>query len=155
MSPLGRSADLHPTLNQQFGSKWLATRWHVKFAHHFTEAIVKRTAVILVALALSGSWGVKAQQFDLSTMTCDSFLKGDKDQMKLITAWLAGYYTDESAAEVVDVSALNKLQDQLAKFCTRETGFPIESAADGIFGKEAANGSDAPGSSSGAAQSAH
>ncbi len=116
---------------------------------------MKRIAVILAVLVLSGSLGAKAQQFDLSTMTCDSFLKGDKDQMKLITAWLAGYYTDESAAEVVDVSALNKLQGELAKFCSRETDFPIESAADGIFGQKAANGSDAPGSSSGTAQSGH
>jgi hypothetical protein len=116
---------------------------------------VKRTAVILLVLALSASWGAKAQQFDLSTMTCDSFLKGDKDQMKLITAWLAGYYTDESAAEVVDVSALNKMQDRLVKFCTRETSFPIENAADGIFGQEATSGSDAASSSSGTAQSGH
>jgi hypothetical protein len=84
-------------------------------------------------------------------MTCDSFLNGDKDKMKLITAWLAGYYTDASAAEVVDVSALNKMQDQLIKFCTRETSFPIENAADGIFGKEA--DSDAASSSSGTAES--
>jgi hypothetical protein len=143
------------TLNQQSESEWLAPRRQAKFEHHFTEAIVKRTAVILLMLALSGSWGAKAQQFDLSTMTCDSFLKGDKDKMKLITAWLAGYYTDESAAEVVDVSALNKMQDQLVKFCTRETGFPIENAADGIFGQEATNGSEAPSSSSGTAQSEH
>ena len=48
---------------------------------------MKRTAIILVALTLSTSWGAKAQQLDLSTMTCDSFIKSDKDQMKLITAW--------------------------------------------------------------------
>jgi hypothetical protein len=114
---------------------------------------VKRTAVILIVLALCGSCGARAQQFDLSTMTCASFLTGDKDQMKLITAWLAGYYTDASTAEVVDVSALSKMQDQLIKFCTRETSFPIENAADGIFGKEA--GSDAASSSSGTAQSGH
>jgi HdeA/HdeB family len=116
---------------------------------------VKRTAVIFVVLTLFGSGDAKAQQFDLSTMTCDSFLKGDKDQMKLITAWLAGYYTDESAAEVVDVSALDKMQDQLVKFCTRETSFPIENAADGIFGQEAGNSSDAASSSSGTAPSGH
>jgi acid stress chaperone HdeB len=115
---------------------------------------VKRTAIVLVMLALSASWGAKAQQFDLSTMTCANFLKGDKDQMKLITAWLAGYYTDESAAEVVDVSALNKMQEQLVKFCTRETSFPIENAADGIFG-QGGNGSEAASSSSGTAESGH
>jgi hypothetical protein len=108
---------------------------------------VKRTAVILLVLVLFGSVGAKAQQFDLSTMTCDSFLKGDKDRMKLITAWLAGYYTD--------ASALNKMQDQLVKFCSRETSFPIENAADGIFGQEAATGSDAPGSSPETSQSGH
>jgi acid stress chaperone HdeB len=115
---------------------------------------VKHTtiAIALAVLALSGTSGAKAQQFDLSTMTCDSFIKGNKDQMKLITSWLAGYYTEASAAEVVDVSALSKLQDQLVKFCTRETSFPIASAADGIFGQGSA---DTPGSPSGTAQSGH
>jgi hypothetical protein len=142
---------LRYTLNQQFGSKWLAPRLQDKFGHYFTEAIVKRIAATLVMFALLGLWDAKAQQFDLSTMTCDSFLKGDKDQMKLITAWLAGYYTDESAAEVVDMSALNKRQDELVKFCIRETDFPIASAADGIFGDAA----DTSGSSSGTGQSGH
>jgi hypothetical protein len=115
---------------------------------------VKRTtiAIALIVLALSGYSSAKAQQFDLSTMTCDSFIKGDKDQMKLITSWLAGYYTDESAAEVVDISALNKLQDELVKFCTREGSFPIESAADGIFGQGSA---DTPSPSATTAQSTH
>ncbi len=111
------------------------------------EISVRRIAISLVALALSTSWGANAQQFDLSTMTCDSFLKSDKDQMRLITAWLSGYYTDESQDEVVDVSALNARQNQLVQFCTRETSFPIANAADGIWGRE----SSAAGNSSKAA----
>ena len=104
---------------------------------------MKRTAIILIALALSMSWGAKAQQLDLSTMTCDSFIKSDKDQMKLITAWLSGYYTNESDDEVVDMSALNSRQNQLVQFCTRETHFPVASAADGIWGRANGDTSDA------------
>lgn len=97
---------------------------------------MKRTSVILIALVLAGASGAKAQQFDLSTMTCASFMKGDKNEMKLVAAWLAGYYTSESAAEVVDLPALDNLQNELTKFCARETSFPIASAADGILGHE-------------------
>ena len=104
---------------------------------------MKRTAIILIALALSTSLGAKAQQLDLSTMTCDSFIKSDKDQMKLITAWLSGYYTDESDDEVVDMSALNNRQNQLVQFCARETHFPVASAADGIWGRANGDSSDA------------
>jgi acid stress chaperone HdeB len=100
------------------------------------ESTVRRTAIILVALALSTSWEANAQQLDLSTLTCDSFLKSDKDQMKLITAWLSGYYTDEDDAEVVDISALNARQSQLVQFCAREGNFPIANAADGIWGHD-------------------
>ena len=110
---------------------------------------MKRIAIVVVVLALAAPWSAKAQQFDLSTLTCDKFMKADKDQMKLITAWLAGYYTDEAAAEVVDVTNLNKLQDNLVKFCTRETSFPIASAADGIFGQDGSASGDAPNSSTG------
>jgi acid stress chaperone HdeB len=100
------------------------------------EFTVRRIAIILVALALPMSWGAKAQQLDLSTMTCASFIKSDKDQMKLITAWLSGYYTDESDDEIVDMSALNTRQNQLVQFCARETSFPIASAAEGIWGHD-------------------
>ena len=114
---------------------------------------MKRTAIILVALTLSTSWGAKAQQLDLSTMTCDSFIKSDKDQMKLITAWLSGYYTDESDDEVVDMSPLKTRQNQLARdFCTRETHFPVASAADGIWGRANGDTSDA---SAGTARGEH
>ena len=113
---------------------------------------MKRTAIILIALALSMSWGAKAQQLDLSTMTCDSFIKSDKDQMKLITAWLSGYYTNESDDEVVDMSALNSRQNQLVQFCTRETHFPVASAADGIWGRANGDTSDA---ASGTARGEH
>ncbi len=105
---------------------------------------MRRIAISLVALALSTSWGANAQQFDLSTMTCDSFLKSDKDQMKLITAWLSGYYTDESENEVVDMSALGARQSQLVQFCTRETNFPIANAADGIWGRESSASGNSP-----------
>jgi hypothetical protein len=110
---------------------------------------VRRTAIILIALALSTSWGANAQQLDLSTMTCDSFLKGDKDQMKLITAWLSGYYTDESDDEVVDMSALNARQSQLVQFCAREGSFPIANAADGIWGRDSSGSGSSSNASSG------
>ena len=108
---------------------------------------MKRITVALIVLALTGSWSANAQKFDLSTLTCSSFIQSDKDQMKLITAWLAGYYTDESADEIVDVAALNKLQDALVKFCTRESNFMIANAADGILGHEGATGAAADSSS--------
>jgi acid stress chaperone HdeB len=108
---------------------------------------LKRIAVAFIVLALSGYWSANAQKFDLSTMTCSSFIQSDKGQMKLITAWLAGYYTDESADEIVDVSALNKLQDELVTFCTRESNFPIANAADGILGHESTVGSASDASS--------
>jgi acid stress chaperone HdeB len=106
------------------------------------ESTVRRIAITLIALVLSTSWGANAQQLDLSTMTCDSFLKSDKDQMKLIAAWLSGYYTDESANEVVDVSVLNARQNQLVQFCSRETNFLVANAADGIWGRESSASGD-------------
>lgn len=104
---------------------------------------MRRIVITLIALALSTSWGANAQRLDLSAMTCDSFLKSDKDQMKLIAAWLSGYYTDESANEVVDISALNARQNQLVQFCSRETNFLVANAADGIWGRESSAGGDA------------
>jgi acid stress chaperone HdeB len=111
------------------------------------ESTVRRIAIILTALVLSMSlsiaWQARAQQLDLSTMTCDKFIKSDKDQMKLITAWLSGYYTDASDDEVVDMAVLNAKQNQLVQFCSRETSFPVANAADGIWGHQSSTSGDA------------
>jgi acid stress chaperone HdeB len=90
--------------------------------------------LVLVGMSLTLVSPAKAQQLDLSTMTCDNFVKSDKDTMKLITTWMAGFYTEESDAPTIDLPKLNDLQDRLVKFCARETSFPIKTAAEGIYG---------------------
>ena len=56
---------------------------------------MKLTPMAALVLVLMMVTGVKAQQFDLSKMTCDDYLKGDKDTVQVITAWIAGFYTEE------------------------------------------------------------
>jgi acid stress chaperone HdeB len=93
---------------------------------------MKSVFALLAALALSSS--AYAQQLDLASMTCESFVKADKDQVKVVVAWLNGYYTEDDSPEVVSLSALNSFQDKLMSFCSREGSFTIEAAAQGILG---------------------
>jgi hypothetical protein len=51
----------------------------------------------------------------------------------VITAWIAGFYTEETDPQTIDLSTLSDLHDRLVTFCTRETAFPIKSAAEGIL----------------------
>ncbi len=94
---------------------------------------MKLTPMAALVLVLMMVTGVKAQQFDLSKMTCDDYLKGDKDTVQVITAWIAGFYTEETDPQTIDLPTLSHLHDRLVTFCTRETAFPIKSAAEGIL----------------------
>lgn len=66
-------------------------------------------------------------------MTCDQLNKADKNDIRIIVSWLNGYYSVENGPQLIEVATLDGLQDQLVKFCARETSFTVAKAAAGIF----------------------
>jgi hypothetical protein len=76
-----------------------------------------------------------AQKLDFSEMTCAAFLQNDKDTIKLVVTWFAGFYTEANDPEVLDMSRLNDLQAKFTAFCKEQPTFHLSTAAEGIFGK--------------------
>jgi len=95
---------------------------------------MKFASIAVLILVLTTTGNATAQKFDISTMTCGAFLQSDKESMKLIVTWLAGFYTEEHDPQVVDLATINDLQDKFSKFCAREASFPMTTAAEGILG---------------------
>ena len=46
-----------------------------------------------------------ADKLDLTQMKCSQFVQAGNESASAITAWLAGYYTDVTEAEVIDPMA--------------------------------------------------
>ena len=68
-------------------------------------------------------------------MTCQEFLATDKDEIRIIWAWLDGYYTDEQEAPIIDT---NKLVDNLKKlneYCAANPTIGLITATNNLFGK--------------------
>ena len=94
---------------------------------------MKRTIAAL--LILGSTPASHAVVIDLSMMTCQEFLASNKDEIRIIWAWLDGYYTDEQEAPILDT---NKLVDNLKKlneYCAANPTVGLITATNRLFGK--------------------
>ena len=94
---------------------------------------MKRTIAAL--LILGSTLASHAVVIDLSMMTCQEFLASNKDEIRIILAWLDGYYTDEQEAPIIDT---NKLVDNLKKlneYCAANPTVGLITATNRLFGK--------------------
>ena len=99
------------------------------------NAPAKFFAIMVFAISLSATNGASAQKIDLSDMTCATFLEADKETSRQIIAWLAAFYTEDKGPEIVDIAALNELQNKFTDLCKLEPTFRISIAAEGLLGK--------------------
>ncbi|HEX2336325.1 MAG TPA: HdeA/HdeB family chaperone [Hyphomicrobiaceae bacterium] len=94
---------------------------------------MKRTIAAL--LILGSTPASHAVVIDLSMMTCQEFLASNKDEIRIIWAWLDGHYTDEQEAPIIDT---NKLVDNLKKlneYCAANPTVGLITATNRLFGK--------------------
>jgi acid stress chaperone HdeB len=59
-------------------------------------------AVLAAVLLAACSSVAAAAVFDLSTRTCRQFQQSGDDEIKIILAWLDGYYKDEKDPPIID-----------------------------------------------------
>ena len=65
---------------------------------------VKRTIAVLLILGFTPA--SHAVVIDLSRMTCQEFLASNKDEIRIIWAWLDGYYKDEQDLPIMDTNTM-------------------------------------------------
>ena len=72
---------------------------------------------------------------DLSTMTCQEFLATDKDEIRIILAWLDGYYKDDQDPAILDTDTMVANLKKLNEYCAANPTVGLITAANKLFGK--------------------
>ena len=94
---------------------------------------VKRTIAALLILGFTSA--SQAVVIDLSKMTCQEFLTSDKDEIRIIWAWLDGYYKDEQDPPIVDIGAMVDNLRRLSEYCAANPTVDLITATDRLLGK--------------------
>ena len=70
---------------------------------------MKRTIAALMIFGFT--FAAHAVVIDLSMMTCQEFLTTDKDEIRIIWAWLDGYYKDEQDPPIMDTNTMSIIKE--------------------------------------------
>ena len=94
---------------------------------------MKKLSVVLLAIACLSSLPAKAQQLDLSTVTCKDFVTSDKDTIGLIMMWLVGFYAAQDAKPIVDFDKMKENGGKLGEYCGKNPSHSLITAADDVL----------------------
>ena len=93
---------------------------------------MKKFSMFLVAAALLAPLPLKAQQLDLSTVSCKDFVTSDKDTIGLILMWIEGFYADQDAKPIVDFDKMKQNGAKLGEYCGKNPSHSLITAADDV-----------------------
>ena len=94
---------------------------------------MKRTIAALLIYGFTPA--THAAVVDLSIMTCQDFLASDKDEIRIIWAWLDGYYKDDQDPPVIDTDTLAANLKKLNEYCAANPTIGLITATNKLFGK--------------------
>jgi acid stress chaperone HdeB len=91
---------------------------------------------IVVAALIAGFSTVQgvAAPIDLSAQTCKQFQASSPDEIKIILAWLDGYYKDEKDPPVIDTDKFVSNAKKLGEYCSANPTIGLITATDKLFG---------------------
>lgn len=87
-------------------------------------------AISIVSPALSDS------NIDMSKLTCEEFVKYDKDNMGSIMMWVEGYYTGDNDDPIVDFTKMAGDTAKILVYCGDHPKDDLITAADAVMGKD-------------------
>jgi acid stress chaperone HdeB len=90
-------------------------------------------AGVLAAVLMAYSGQALAEDIDLSTWTCKSFVAADKETIGIILTWLDGYYKDQDDPPVIDTEQFVSDAKKLATHCGSHPDQGLITAADTVF----------------------
>jgi acid stress chaperone HdeB len=93
----------------------------------------KRTIAALLILGFTPA--SHAVVIDLSMMTCQEFLAADKDEIRIIWAWLDGYYKDEHDPPIMDTNTMVDNLKKLNEYCAANPTIGLFTGTNKLFGK--------------------
>lgn len=97
---------------------------------------MKTTASILFAATVALlSVPAHAEVLDLSTLTCEQFLKGGDDEIKMVLTWMDGWYKGDQDEAIIDTDVFVENAKKFGQFCAANPTISIVNAAEKILGK--------------------
>jgi acid stress chaperone HdeB len=96
---------------------------------------MKYLSMLIAAAMLSAAAPVRAEQLDLSTITCKDFVGSSKDNIGLILMWMEGFYTDQNAKPIVDFDKMQSDGRKLGEYCGKNPTHSVITAAEEVVDK--------------------
>ena len=97
---------------------------------------MKTTASILFAAAVTLLSGpAHAEVLDLSTLTCEQFLKGGDDEIKMVLTWMDGWYKGDDDKAIIDTNVFVENAKKFGAYCAANPSISIVNAAEEVLGK--------------------
>lgn len=97
---------------------------------------MKYFSMLIAAAMLSATApAARAEQLDLSTITCKEFVGSSKENIGLILMWMEGFYTDQDAKPIVDFNKMQSDGQKLGEYCGRNPSHSVITAAEEVVDK--------------------
>jgi acid stress chaperone HdeB len=77
----------------------------------------------------------QAVVLDLSTVTCEQFIGGDKDEISMVLTWLDGWYKGDEDEAIIDTDVFVANARQFGSFCAANPNISVVNAAEKILDK--------------------
>jgi len=72
---------------------------------------------------------------DLSTVTCQQFIEGSKDEITMVLTWLDGWYKGDEDEAIIDTDVFVTNAKKFGTFCAANPNISVVNAAEKILGK--------------------
>ncbi len=96
---------------------------------------MKYISILIAAAMLSATVPTRAEQLDLSTITCKEFVGSSKENIGLILMWMEGFYTDQDAKPIVDFNKMQSDGQKLGEYCGKNPTHSVITAAEEVVDK--------------------
>lgn len=96
---------------------------------------MKYLLALTAAAMLWTAQPARAEQLDLSTITCKDFVNSSKENIGLILMWMEGFYTDQNAKPIVDFDKMQSDGRKLGEYCGKNPNHSVITAAEEVVDK--------------------
>ena len=96
---------------------------------------MRRLLLLVILVALGAAVPARAEQVDLSTITCKRFFEYSKENVSLMLMWLDGYYKEDDDDPIVDFDKMADNAKKLGEYCGKNPSHSIITAAEKLIAK--------------------
>lgn len=94
---------------------------------------MRTTIASVIVFVLLGLPPASAQKVDMSTITCDAFIKAGQEFHGQALMWLTGYYSEEDADAIIDFDKIVSNGQKLGRMCAENPTMGLMTAAEKIM----------------------